>query len=48
MAVWQTLVQGAQAFTLVKEGGEIFVTGSINFNRSVTQEAITAVKSAFK
>ena len=44
----QTLIQGAQAFTLVKEGGEIFVTGSINFNRSVTQEAITAVKSAFK
>ena len=44
----QTLIQGAQAFTLVKESGEIFVTGSINFNRSVTQEAITAVKSAFK
>jgi RHS repeat-associated protein len=44
----QSLVQGAEVFTLVKEGGEIFVTGSINFNRTVSQVAVDAVKSAFK
>jgi hypothetical protein len=43
-----TLQEGVQAFTVVKQNGQIFIRGSNNFNEQVTDETKTFLQSLFK
>ena len=49
-AAGQIIVRGAEAFTVVKEGGQIVVLGSLNFGGvfRISNEAIAIVRAAFR